>query len=64
MKVTDKSWFLTIWILVSFKNVSCIDLTLHVIKASIIAIGYDSLTLCLKLRKLLTTFEPKMLYHL
>ena len=39
--------------LISSEDVSCIDLILYIIKAGIIAVGYDGIGLCLELGKII-----------
>ena len=36
------------YILISSKNISCIDLILHIIQTNIVAVGDDGMALCLE----------------
>ena len=49
-KMSDADNFFN-FLLVSSEDVSCIDLFLYIIKAGIIAVGYDGIGLCLELGK-------------
>ena len=52
-KSNDKILFTGfIFILVSPKNVPCINLSLNIIQTSIVAVGDDSMALCLKCNKI------------